>query len=348
VSPRTGGRLAALAGAALIAARSPDARAQPAPADRVVLRWTAPEGCPAGDRVTAEVDRLLGASGARPPKALDVSARVTEDPAGGFRVHLETPGEGGSREREIKGVSCAAIADATALIIALMIDPAAVAAAPPALPPSPPSPPLPSPPPSPAPPPLPSPSPPPSAPRPSPPPAANGIRPSFRLLAWAGADLGTLSSVAFAAGGAAVMVVGPVRIELGAGAWPARTVVVPARPSTGGDVSLVTGSAGACYDVLAVTPRRPFELGPCGGFEVGRLHAVGVGVSTLGEGNALWSAARFGGLFAWAPIQWLALELRVEAAFPFARPTFVLENDGDVFRPPVAVGRAEGGVEVRF
>jgi hypothetical protein len=340
VSPR----LVALAGAALIAARAADARAQPAPApaDRVALRWEAPEGCPPADRVTAEVDRLLGPNGARPPKALDVSARVTEDAGGGFLVHLEAPGEGGAREREIKGVSCAAIADATALIIAMMIDPAAVAAAPPSPPPPPPPSPAPSPPPSSPPPPA----PPPSPPRPPPAPAAPGIRPSFRLLAWAGADFGTFQTVAFGVGGAAVMVVGPVRIELGARGLPPRAVVVPAHPSTGGEVSLAAGTLAACY--VSTSQGRSFELGPCGGLEVGRLHAAGFGVDAPGAGNAVWSAATFGPHFAWAPIRWLALVLRAEAVFPFSRPTFVLENVGPVLQPPPAMGRAEGGVEVRF
>ncbi len=145
------------------------------------------------------------------------------------------------------------------------------------------------------------------------------------------------------------MIVGPVRIELGMGIWPAHaTVIAQGPPTLGGDVSLLVGSAGACYDALSTTPRRAFELGPCAGFEVGRLHAESFGASTPGEGTSVWAAPKIGGLFAWAPVRWLALVLRLDAAFPLVRPTFFLSDVGAVHTPSAAAGRAAGGVEVRF
>lgn len=154
--------------------------------------------------------------------------------------------------------------------------------------------------------------------------------------------------MAFAAGGAAAVVLGPLRIELGAGAWPERSAIVAAHPSTGGEISLVAGSAAVCFDALGLRPGRAFELGPCGAFEVGRLHAAGFGVTAPGEGNALWTAADLGGRFAWAPVRWLALVLRLDAAIPFGRPTFVLTNVGTVDTPSAVAGRAAAGVEARF
>jgi len=105
----------------------------PLPADtgaRIALRWAAPAECPSGAAVGAEVDRLLGPTAARLPAPIAVSAEVARDDRGAWHVHLETPGEGTPRVREIHGASCAAIADATALILALRIDPAAALAAP--------------------------------------------------------------------------------------------------------------------------------------------------------------------------------------------------------------------------
>ena len=78
-------------------------------------------------RFFAEVDRLLGPSGARPAQPINATATVSGDELRGFRVHLETTAGGPTRVRELKGASCAALADATALILALMIDPGAVA-----------------------------------------------------------------------------------------------------------------------------------------------------------------------------------------------------------------------------
>ncbi len=99
-------------------------------ADRLALKWTAPAGCPAAAEVKAEVDRLLGASRVQPAKAIDVSGAVSRDERGTWHVRLETPAGGTTRAREIHGASCRAVTDAAALVLALMIDPEAVAAAP--------------------------------------------------------------------------------------------------------------------------------------------------------------------------------------------------------------------------
>ena len=294
--------------------------------------------------MVAEIDRLLGENGARPPRPLEVTAAVTADDAGGLRVHLEIAAEGGARTRDLQAASCDALADAAAVIVALTIDPAAVAAAPPA--PSPvPAPPAPSPAPAP---PDPAPLPVPAGPAPAAPPSPRVV-PRFHLEAWALADAGSLPGVSFAAGGVAALGLGAFRVELGAGAFPARAQVV-ARPAAsgaaaGGDVSLIAGSAGLCYDVL---PSVRFDLAPCAAFEIGRMHASGFGVSNPGAGDALWTAARAGARFAYWPVSRAAVVVRVEGVVPMTRPGFVLENLGSVYRPGPVAGRLGGGVEVRF
>jgi hypothetical protein len=319
--------------AGAIAALIALAWALPARADgpRVALRWTAPEGCPAGARVIAEVDRLLGEHGARPPRPLEVTAEVSAGDAGALRVHLEIEGDPGRRTRDLSAASCDALADAAALILAMTIDPAAVTAAPP------------------PPPPPPSPAPPPPSPPPPPPAPAPSLRPRFHLAAWARADLGSLPGVSFAAGGTAALALGALRVELGAGAAPARTQLAthPAASgaTAGGEISLIAGSAGLCYGVL---PEGRLELSPCAAVELGRLHATGFGVTTPGEGNALWSAARLGARLAFWPMSRAAVVLRAEAAVPFARPAFVLEGLGTVHRPGPVAGRLGGELEWRF
>lgn len=303
------------------------AREASAETPRVTLRWTAPEGCPAGTRVVAEVDRLLGGAGARPPKPLDVIATVTADASAGLNVHIETAGEGGTRVRELHAASCDALADATALILALMIDPAAVTSAPP--PPAPPPPP-----------------PRPAPPAPPAPPPPSRHQPRFHVVAWVLADGGSLPGVSFAAEGGVAVSLGAVRLEGGAAVFPVRAAVIPERPTTGGDISLITGSVGACYGVV----RGAFEVGPCAAIELGRLHASGFGMTKPGEGNALWSAARPGVRLAWWPVARFGLALRADAAIPFERPNFVLKNVGTVpvFRSGPAAGRLGVGAEVRF
>lgn len=350
---------------ALVAATAPS-RAQ----ERIALRWDAPAGCPGGGAVRAEVDRLLGASRARPSRPIDVSAQVSRDERGTWHVRLETPGDGAPRVREIHGASCAALADATALILALMIDPDAVAQAP-ASAPAPPatSPPAePSPPPSspvpealptaPVPPPS-TPVPPPTAPPPiatarpparpaqpppvAPPPAASrGV--SFHLGAWLGADAGSLPGVSFGFGATAALLVGAQRIELGIAARPASKASLPGRPTAGGAVDLLAGWAGTCRSLL----RSPLALGPCVALEVGRLHAAGFGVSEPGQAERPWVAASAGALLVWAPYGRLGLTLRADLVVPLTRPTFVIEDLGPVHRPGDVAGRASLGLEYAF
>jgi hypothetical protein len=167
---------------------------------------------------------------------------------------------------------------------------------------------------------------------------------SFRVLALAGVDAGTLPAVSGFVSAAGALLVGPIRVELGAGFWPARAGSTAARPAAGGEVDLVAGTAGACYSFAL----GRVELGPCLAAEIGRLHAAGFGVSSPGEGAALWSAVKAGGLIAWAPIDRIGLLLRLDAAIPLSRPAFVLENVGLVYRPGPVAGRAAAGIEVRF
>lgn len=105
----------------------------------ISLDWRAPADCPGEAQIMANVERLLGSRAARPAEPIEVVATVSRD-AGGFRVRIETK-RAEAQVRELRGASCAAIANATALILAMMIDPsvasAAAAKAPPPDPPAP-------------------------------------------------------------------------------------------------------------------------------------------------------------------------------------------------------------------
>jgi len=337
-----------------------------APGPRIALRWSAPSECPSSSAVSGEVDRILGERGARPAKPLEVNATVTGT-AGSYRVRVETAGSDGPRVRIIEGRSCAAIADATALIIALVIDPTVVppepvrpsppetAASP--TPPTPPAPPT-----APAPPATSSAAPRPSAPAPTttvaaptPPPlpprtpaaARTPLFRSFRVAGWAGADVGSLPGVAPGFGIEAAAILGAFRLELGGELYPDRHALVAKGSPFGGDVGLVAGYGGVCYKPLA-TPT--FELGPCAEMELGRLHATGAGADHTTSGASLWAAPRAGVLFGVFPLSFLGLRVHAAAAFPLERPEFVLDNvPGRVVHQPGPVaGRLEWGVEARF
>src|SRR3954469_20446926 len=101
--------------------------AQPNTTLRIV--WTAPEGCPISSEVEASIQALLG----HPPRMNDdqeveVKASARLEPDGLWHGQLDTRLGSKTGRRTLQAESCRAVADATALIVALMIDPDAVAA----------------------------------------------------------------------------------------------------------------------------------------------------------------------------------------------------------------------------
>jgi hypothetical protein len=319
---------------------------------RLTLDWRAPEGCPTGADVRAEVDRLLGgpvrlASGA----SLAATALVTHDDV--WRVSLATVSGESTRKRAIEADSCRGLADATALILALMIDPDAVAVrgapAPSTSSSTVPSPSV-----------LPAPSP---AVVSSPPvPAAekstplvrgpNAVR--FGVGPLVSTELGLLPAANVSIGGSVSVLSGPLKIGLAGrfGLSEPETRVQfgtpPPSPATvggpGGRFRLVSGSLLLC-DTLA---RGAFDFGMCGSFDVGRVRAEGIDVERVEVRDGLWVALSAGGFASWNVGPRLAIPLELGLVVPLSRYRFVLDNVGEVFPPPALGGRATIGAELRF
>jgi hypothetical protein len=338
---------------ALLAAPSVAAAGDPEP---IVLAWTSLAGCPGEGDVRVEIERVLGG----PPdpatrRYLRAEAKVTRAGAG-FHVHLVTDLGGVTGERDLDGPTCAAVANATALIVALTFDPEALSrrseAAKPPPPPAPPAPP-PTPPPSPLepsllPPPLPDASPPPT---PLPPPVAPApvapperSRPVFALGVVGAASLGALPGVGAGLGGRLGVLVGRFRADLSASYWPEHTATLTARPTAGGKIQLVAGDATACWALL----RAPLEVSPCLGLELGSMSATGFGVKANSDGSALWVAPALEASAALPIGRHFAARLDVGLLVPALRPPFVLQGAGTVYTAGPVVGRATLGLEARF
>ncbi|HEY4122410.1 MAG TPA: hypothetical protein VGM56_31305, partial [Byssovorax sp.] len=244
--------------------------------------------------------------------------------------------------------------DAAALVIALVIDPTVVPkekpaeSAPPAAPP--PAAVAPAAPPTVAP----TPEPPPPRPAIARPRVAEVRRPllgSVRIDALLAADVGSLPGAGAGLSVEAALALRWLRLEVGFVDLPSRTALV-SDGSAGGTVALWAATASAC----AAIPASRFELGPCLGAEVGRIHASGFGVTDPSAGASLWSGAKAGALASWFPFtasraaSTLGFTLRLDALAPFTRPTFVLENvgSGAVHQPSAVIGRLGVGVEARL
>jgi hypothetical protein len=324
------------------------------------LHWDAPAQCPDSDYVSAQVETLLAGT---PSTLVRVTARATAQQRndGIWTVTLTTDRDGTVGERSIEADSCRSLADATALIVALTIDPAHVAAARTAR--SSTIPVASAPPPEPAPPsagtlPLPaSPTLPPSAltarpiaPAPEVEPSTgNGLRrrpPRFALFLAIAGDVGTLPHPAYGLSLSGSLLLGRFRAEIYGAYWPNQMAHGPpgTPPGEGGNIELFSGGLRAC---LAPLMKR-LELSSCAGLEAGALRGEGV--------NLLPSITRTG--------PWLALTLDVRAvvrltnnwgivldvgaAIPFGRPEFTFGNGSIIAEAEIVEGRVSVGPELRF
>ncbi|MBX3273289.1 MAG: hypothetical protein KF729_23705, partial [Sandaracinaceae bacterium] len=96
-------------------------------AEGLSLSWSAPPGCPDRATVAAQIEELLGRALVAAPPAR-VEAAMARD-GGRLRLDLElVRGDEPASTRTLEGPTCEALAEAGALVIALAIDPDAVAA----------------------------------------------------------------------------------------------------------------------------------------------------------------------------------------------------------------------------
>jgi hypothetical protein len=86
------------------------------------LSWQAPAECPDEAYVRGEVEQLL-AGGVPPSAQVDARARIERADEKEWRVRLTTTRNDITGERVVQSASCRSLADATALIVALTVDP---------------------------------------------------------------------------------------------------------------------------------------------------------------------------------------------------------------------------------
>jgi hypothetical protein len=212
--------LAVLFGAASAGAAEPE----------LSLSWQAPVGCPTQKDVETQFARLLGGPKRVPTgKHIDASAVLRAPATDRWALELSTVLEGATGRRNLSGDSCASVSQAAALILALMIDPAAAervgeASAPPPPPPPPPPTVI--------------------APAPPPPPAPTPV--SLVARAFAGGVFALLPTPAPAAGVALGARRGRLSAELsGLGTLESRADSA-SLTTAGADLRLIAGGARAC------------------------------------------------------------------------------------------------------
>jgi hypothetical protein len=169
------------------------------------------------------------------------------------------------------------------------------------------------------------------------------------LAAFFLADSGSLPSAGVGVGLAAEMRTARLALRLqGALLFEQHVTLASSGGAAGADMSLVLGSASACWSPFGGF-RSSLAAFACAGWELGRLAAEGTGVDAPRSGGQLWTAPRLDGGASWAlGHRWLRGTLQLSALAPLKRDDFFLRDAGNVHRPPGVVGRVALGVDITF
>lgn len=317
------------------------------------LRWTAPDECPTSADVLAEVERLLGARTTGDPHVIDVVANVKKKKDGTFVVRLEIPGSDGPRSRQVSASSCAALGRATALILAMIVDPEAALSAP-----------------------APDGDPGKTIVDPGPPapisthpfvftgplrlphirslderdgfaltflPVSNVSRFSVKLHFLG--DLGSLPGPSGGIGAGFGAYVGQLRIETGFDYLLKKTFNYSTLSNAGAVVYFLGGHAVLGY---ALRLHSIVEVIPRVRLDAGRFSGTSFGVTGPGEGMAFALGLGAGAAVAVRVAPSFRLSLGLDGIFWVRRPSFIVEGLGVAHEPTVPVGRLALGAEVQF
>lgn len=317
---RTGSRALVLAIAAAVFPRvahaAGDARAP------VTLEWSAPSGCPSHDEMVDRIARIVG--DAVPTEPLAVRAIVTGEAGGTFAADVTMTASAQSNARHFDASSCAAVSDAVALVVALAVNPRAIEDAHEAQA---------------------------IAPRPASsaiaPPAAvapSSSRRAFAIGASAIVDANTLPSAAFGAELLAGWTPRHAIVEASLAYVASETARLASSPNEGADFTLVHLGARGCYAPFDAR----FDIGPCAGAGLEWIAAHGFGALHPSDATGRMGIVSLGFRAIAHITPGLALRLGADGIAPFARPTFVIDNGGQVFQAAPLLFRASFGIELHF
>jgi len=306
------------------------------------LKWNAPEGaqCPSEAEVVAQVLQLLESS--RQSQRAFVRARADVQRTGNqrFRVDLTTEMEGRAGHRAIEEQSCQAMAEATVLILAWMIDPKAVGTpqsserdAPPSVGSD--------------------------APRTraSQPPRSlptRAVQVSPRRGEWQPvfgvemlADEGTLPSPALGAALAAGLRSDRLQLMARGALFNSVEARLPDPKATlGASFALSSVRAEICGSPIAAAPS--WRMAACAGPELDRLVAHGFGVDAPRSATVTWLSLALGADARFRLAGPFELAVALGLNLPTRRERFGLDGLGMLHRPAVASGRAALGLYLVF
>lgn len=114
--------------------------------------------------------------------------------------------------------------------------------------------------------------------------------------------------------------------------------------TAGGIFWLWAIGARACYEPLHTV----FELSLCVGVEAGQVGARGTGIERPRQDLSTWVAPEVAFVAAWRPHRRFGLRFDITALVPVTRPTFIIDDVGEVHRTPPFTLRLALSAEVHF
>jgi hypothetical protein len=118
------------------------------------------------------------------------------------------------------------------------------------------------------------------------------------------------------------------------------------QPEGGGEFTLLSGRLEGCPARFGAT--RALQIAPCFAVDVGRLEAVGIGVTPVERISRPWVAPGAVGRLEWEIVNVLVVEVAGEIFFPLVRGRFFVGSDATLYRTPWVAGGATAGLSVRF
>lgn len=284
----------------------------------ITLTWSAPAGCPDESAFRREIRGRIALT-VRPTLPIEAHVVITPAPENTWQLELRTRVEDHEGERTIRHEVCAHLAEAAALVIALLIDPHASMVALP--PPPPPLPTLPS---------------------------APIVTPS--IPRWAvGADV--LAGVGVVPG---TSLGGRLRfgfcqrfwgLHVRFGGWREGTVKSRDLPGAGGTFSFYDFSGGPC---ILTSTNRAFGAQACAGVGLERMRGVSFSVSNPGSATAWMLGYHLESSIRYRVTSRIGFRGFIEGALRPSRPAFAIRGLSNLYRPALCSVKAGLGVDFLF
>jgi hypothetical protein len=280
------------------------------------LTWRAPSSadCPTPAWATQSLRRLTSEEETPQRTHVPVDVSIERGARGRWRAHVVTRSASGGGERDVEGETCARVAEAALLIVAIALGPMELTARAHEV----------------------------GLLQPS----AAGTRLALGVLL--SGDLASLPAPTLGAGFFVEVVRDRLRGRADFSAWLPRTERAGPNPISGADVGLQAVSVVGCVDAIELLRER-LRLGPCLGVEAGLTTGRGVGLRYPRRSRDPWGAATVAVTLHQNQPDWpLQAWISLGAGYVPFRTAYTVEGYGTVFEAAPVFGRLIVGLSWTF